>query len=198
MRARSVALAMVAVSVTLAFTACVRSPSQPGPGVRSSPSTVGPAFVAGPLPSAAGTPPADPAALALAREWITAATPPPGVHVLDAPPAAGPRAPATTAACDWLVEATKWWSTDSANVAAASTWLTEHPVHGLAADGTMTGPGESSAIFEHAPQKRNDSLEFEFVPDGDSVTIRVDAVIVPAGAGCASAGAAGAASSSGR
>lgn len=203
MRARSVALVAV-VSATLALTACARMPTASPSGdpghAQASPSSGAPTLVAGPTRSFTGTPPDDPAALSLARDWITAVTPPPGVRTLDGPPAGAPREPATMPACDWLVQATTWWSTDGANAAAASAWLTQHPVKGLAADATMTGPGESSAVFEHAPQKQDDSIGFDFVPDGDSVTIRVDVIVVPTGAQCASAGGAqsGPANSAGR
>ncbi|GAA2054982.1 hypothetical protein GCM10009820_14530 [Leifsonia soli] len=140
------------------------------------------------MPGIGGTPPRDDAAMVLAQQWIASAQPPPGVRALDAAPASGPKRPATEVACDWLVRATKWWSTDSAHAAAASAWLTQHPVDGLVTDGTMTGPGDLTAIFEHSPQKQNDSVEFEFAPSGDSVTIRVDVTIVPAGAQCNSTG----------
>ncbi|MEY9952710.1 hypothetical protein [Leifsonia sp. EB34] len=192
MRRRSVALAVVAVSVTLALTACGRTPTHPASGDpaqnQTSPSTGVPAFVSGLAGPVSGTPPNDPNAVTLARDWVASAVPPPGVRTLGAPPPSSPSAPATTPACDWLVEATKWWSTDRAHLTEASTWLTQHPVQGLAADGTMTGPGENSAIVEHAPQKPDDSIEFEFVPEGDTVTIRVDVIVVPTGAKCASAG----------
>ncbi len=146
------------------------------------------AIVPGPAPPIGGTAPMDPAAVTLAREWLASATPPPGVHTLNAAPASGPKEAAVSVVCDWLVRATKWWSTDPAHAAAASAWLAGHPIKGLVADGTMTGPGDLSAIFEHPPQKPDDSVEFEFAPNGDTVAIRVDVTIVPAGAQCTSAG----------
>jgi len=51
----------------------------------------------------------------------------------------------------------------------------------------MAGGDGQSAIFEGSAQKQG-TLEFEFVPDGESVTIRVDVILIPAGAECASAG----------
>ncbi|HWD62475.1 MAG TPA: hypothetical protein VG369_08250 [Humibacter sp.] len=150
-----------------------------------------PAVVPGPVTGYGGTPPTDAAALALAKKWIIAATPPPGVHALGAAPVGAPKQPATLVACDWLVRATKWWSTPSSNVDAAKVWLTAHPVTGLVANGTMTGPGQLSAMTERYLQKQDDSLGFEFAPtDGGKVTIRVDVTVVPADAGCASGGSA--------
>lgn len=191
MRLRVVALIVVAVSVALGLSACRPSPTAPASGDPSSMRTPAvstpPAIVPGPGGAAHGTPPTDPSAVALARTWIEAAVPPPGVHLLASAPASGPKQAASSAACDWLVQGTTWWSTDSAHVAAASAWLTKHPVAGLTFSGTMSGPGGQSAVFESSAQK-NGSLQFEFVPDGDSVTIRVDVILVPAGAACASAG----------
>ena len=191
MRVRIVALIVVAVSVTLALSACRPSPTGTPSGgqssVQASPSSPDPTMVPGPGGVATATPPTDPDAIALAREWIAAAAPPPGVRILASAPPSGPEQPATSAGCNWLVQATKWWSTDSSNVVAASAWLTRHPVEGLTFSGTMAGGDGQSAIFEGSAQKQG-TLEFEFVPDGESVTIRVYVILIPAGAECASAG----------
>lgn len=191
MRARTVGLVIVVVSAALTLNACGQPPTttswvEPA-RVQASPSSGVPKVVPGPGGAAGQAPPIDPSAIALARQWIDAATPPPGVRTLDTAPASGPKQPATSVGCDWLVQATKWWSTDSAHAVAVSAWLTQHPVKGLAVNGTMNGPGGQKAIFESAPQKHG-SLEFEFGPDGDGITIRVDVILVPAGAECAYAG----------
>lgn len=148
-----------------------------------------PALVPGEFAAPGATPPADPVALEQAKEWLAGATPPPGVKVLGAAPVGAPAQPAVSVACDWLVRATKWWSTDASNADAAKAWLTAHPVDGLSLSGTMVGPGPISSLSERSPQQHNDSLQFEFAPvEGSTVAIRVDVVIVPAGAGCASSG----------
>lgn len=153
-----------------------------------------PKLIRGPVPGVGGgsgaTGPTDPAALARAKRWIVSAAPPPGVHALDAAPAGAPAEPAQSVACDWLVRATTWWSTASANAEAAKAWLAAHPVTGLVASGSMTGPGALSAVIEISPNSPNDSIDFEFAPDGDTTTIRVDVTVVPAGAQCASSGSA--------
>lgn len=161
--------------------------SPPPTIVQTSPSWA-PAIIPGPNVGMGTTPPTDPTALAKAKLWIVSATPPPGVTPLDAAPAGAPTQPATSAACDWLVQATKWWSTPSSNMSDAQAWLKTHPVTGLTADGSLSGPGSLSAVFEHGPEHGNDSLEFEFLPQGGTTTIRVDAVLVPKGAECLSSG----------
>ena len=191
MRVRSATLVIVAISAALALSACRQAPSGVPTGtpatVPSSPSMAVPRVVPGPGGVAKETQPIDPSAMALARLWIAGATPPPGVRILGRAPSSGPKQPATSVGCDWLVQATKWWSTDSAHLATASAWLTQHPVDGLDFSGTMTGPGGQTAIVETAAQKHG-LLEFQVVPDSDSVTIRVDVILVPDGAECASAG----------
>lgn len=143
-------------------------------------------MVPGPIAAAGGSAPADPAALALAKKWIVAATPPPGVQVLSGPPAGAPRKPATLPACAWLVQATKWWSAPASEVDAVKGWLRAHPVAGLSVDGMTTGPGRLSSLSERPPHTGDDSLGFEFAPNGGTVTIRVDAVVIPAGSTCIS------------
>ena len=191
MRVRTATLIIMAVSAALALSACRQSPSgAPSPGPASVQPSTSPAvarIVPGPSGVAKGTPPSDPGALSLARQWIAAAKPPPGVRILDAAPTWGPKQPATSVGCDWLVQATEWWSTDSARAATATAWLTQHPVEGLSFSGSMTGPGGQSSVIESAAQKHG-LLEFEFAQDSDRVTVRVDAILVPDGAECASAG----------
>ncbi|AYG03047.1 hypothetical protein D7I44_05575 [Gryllotalpicola protaetiae] len=166
----------------------ISAPSS-SPGIVHVDPTGAPAIVPGMFAAPGATPPADPAALEQAKEWITAATLPPGVESLDVAPAGAPTQPATIVACDWLARATKWWSTDASNAAAAKAWLTAHPITGMALGGTMDGPGAISSISERSPQKPDDSVQFEFAPVADgAVAIRVDVVVVPAGAGCASSG----------
>jgi hypothetical protein len=117
--------------------------------------------------------------------------PPPGVTELSTAPSAGPADAPTAPACDWLVRATRWWATDAANEAAATAWLTAHPVSGLVPGGAMSGPGDVSSLLERPAQGGNDSLSFEFAPDAAqprTVDIRVDVTVVPTGAGCASSG----------
>ncbi|HEY0248455.1 MAG TPA: hypothetical protein VGC45_09355 [Gryllotalpicola sp.] len=97
--------------------------------------------------------------------------------------------PGVLPSCDWLVHATKWWSTDASAADAAKAWLTAHPITGLVADGTMQDSSGLSALTERSPQHEDGSLSFEFIPSGrGSVTIRVDAVLVPHGADCLSGG----------
>jgi hypothetical protein len=197
---RGVVTVTASLLSVVALTACSTVPTpttsdgpRPTSG-RIDPSWV-PAITPGPVPGSNPTAPTDPAALAQAKTWIVAATPPPGVHALEAAPSGAPARPATLVACDWLVRATKWWSTDSSNVDAVKAWLTAHPVTGLVADGSMTGPGRLSALTEHSTKKLDDSIGFEFAPlSGGRVAIRVDVVIVPGGAGCISGGGAAAVS----
>jgi len=194
-------MAVVAASVALvaALAACAGDdPITVGPGktkITGTPKIVqvdpswAPRMVRGAFAAPGATPPQDDDAMARAKLWIVSATPPPGVSELDAAPAGAPAGPATLPACDWLVRATKWWATDASNVAAAQSWLRAHPVTGLRFEGTMSGPGALSGLSERSTSADDDSLQFEFAPDAaasGTVDIRVDATLVPQGAGCAS------------
>ncbi|MGN6205903.1 hypothetical protein [Humibacter sp.] len=186
---RKTALLVVAgFAGVVALAGCKGTVDPGGPEVTASSPAVVATTIPGPIPFATGAPPLDPDAVALAQKWIDSAAAPPGVRVLDAAPAYGPDKPSVEDACDWLVTATKWWSVTASGEDAAKAWLRDNPVAGLSFDGTMTGPNGVSAIFEHAAQKRDDSVEFEFAPSGKNVVIRVDAIVVPDGAECTSSG----------
>ena len=186
---RKTALLIVAgFACVVALAGCKGTVNPGGPeGTASSP-PVAATTIPGPIPFATGTPPLDPDAVALAQKWIGSAAAPPGARVLDAAPASGPDKPSVEVACDWLVSVTKWWSVAASGEDSAKAWLRDNPVAGLAFDGTMTGPNGVSAIFEHSVQKRDDSVEFQFAPSGKNVVIRVDVIVVPAGAECSSSG----------
>jgi len=196
--ARIMAAVSASVALTSALAACA-GPITVGPGktkitgtpkiVHAAPPSWAPQMVAGGFAVPGATPPQDNDAMSRAKRWIVSATPPPGVKELDAAPAGAPARPATLPACSWLVRATRWWATDSSNVAAAQDWLRAHPVSGLRVDGTMSGPGELSGLSEVSAADADDSLQFEFAPDAalsGTVDIRVDVTVVPQGAGCAS------------
>lgn len=144
-----------------------------------------PRLVPGSLHVSGEASPQDPKALGMAREWLISAVLPPGMHRLSVPPSPAPRAP-TSAACDWLVQAAKWWWTTSLNADSARSWLIAHPVPGLAATGTLTGPGGTSTVVERSAQQNEGLVSFEFVPDGRRTVVRVDVEVVPQGAQCAS------------
>ncbi|GAA4177955.1 hypothetical protein [Gryllotalpicola koreensis] len=151
-----------------------------------------PTMVPQPFVAPGGSPPKDDAAMARAKEWITQVGPPPsGVRVLDSAPPGAPTQPATSAACDWLVQATKWWSTYVSNINPVKQWAEEHPVDGLAFTESMNGPGDLTGMTARSAEHPSDSLQFEFapLPDG-TVAIRIDVVIVPKGASCARSGSA--------
>lgn len=181
-------LSVAGVACVVALAGCTGTVNPGGPEVTASSPAVVATTVPGTIPFATGTPPPDPDAVALAQKWIDSVTPPPGARVLDAAPASGPKEPAEEVACDWLVSATKWWSVAAPDADAAKAWLTAHPVAGLVFDGTLTSTDGVSAVFERPPQKQDNSIGFEFAPSGKDVVIRVDALVVPAGAECSSGG----------
>ena len=186
---RKTALLIIAGFACVVMLAGCKGTINPGgPELTTSSPAVVATTIPGIIPFATGTPPLDPDAVALAQKWIDSVTPPPGTRVLDAAPASGPKGPAEEVACDWLVSATKWWSVAASDANAAKAWLTAHPVAGLDFGGTLTSTDGISAIFERPPQKQDDSIGFEFAPSGKDVVIRVDVLVVPAGAECRSGG----------
>lgn len=156
------------------------------------------------LTGCAAAAPPDAASTTDAQSLLKSAVLPHDAHGVGARPAGAPANPFSKPVCTPLEDASEFL-TSSTDLDTLSTWIKQHPAPGLTSNGfgSMNGPSTAGSDgrqlwVEQQPAAASTTrgkgrheapqLSFTMVCLADTTIIRVDAIVVPPGAQCASAG----------
>lgn len=140
--------------------------------------------------TASPTPSGSPARDADANNRVATAVLPPTATQQSTAPSGAATAAGPAEACPMTSDAVGYWSIPDMSVDETVSWLGSHSASGLKRilavkpGPAATGAQEVGYVVQAASREAQDGLVLTVTPAGTGATVRVDAVTIPAGAGC--------------